>query len=148
MILSSEELEVLAYLKSWKGKYVAMIEICRCAAGRHKYRENPNWAKPLMARLVDSKLVTVNERGHYLWVEETTAPASPGRFTLPASKPAKTGVIIGDDYFPAVAESAEPAAAAPTPAAPAQAKSARWVSPQIAAILKSSGKKVGGHQHS
>ena len=53
MILSSDELEVLGYLKSWKGSYVSMVEICRCAGGRHKFKESPHWAKSLMTRLVE-----------------------------------------------------------------------------------------------
>src|SRR5277367_2457936 len=70
MHLSSDELEILEYLKSWKGTSVSMIEICRCAGGRQRFRENPHWAKGLMSRLVDEQLVEVNERGHYCVVGE------------------------------------------------------------------------------
>ena len=133
MILSSDELEIIAYLKSWNGKYVTMIEICRCAGGRQKFRETPHWAKNLMSRLVEAGAVAVNERGHYRWID-TAAPSKPAtafplKSRLPA--PAKTGVIVGDDYFPAASE-------------PSEAESSRWVSPQIAEILKNSGKKFNG----
>ena len=133
MILSSDELQIIEYLKSWGGKPVTMIEICRCAAGRKKFREAPNWAKSLMARLVDSQTVAVNERGHYCWIAPNGSPAA----EQPEAKPAysvpsiKTAVIVGDDYFPA----------------PEPQESSRWVSPQIAEILKKSGKQFGGPQN-
>ena len=133
MILSSDELEILAYLKSWNGKYVTMIEICRCAGGRQKFRESPNWAKNLMARLVETGEVAVNERGHYRSLDLANAPKPGVLFPIKSQlpKPSKTAVIVGDDYFPAASETPE---------------AERWVSPQIAEILKKSGKKFNGHK--
>jgi hypothetical protein len=128
MTLSSEEIQIIDYLKSWNGKSITMIEICRSAAGRQKYRESPDWAKGLMGRLVEAKLVEINERGHYSCPEDEQ-PARPKQAPLP--RPSKTAVIVGDNYFPAASETAEP-------------EPPRWVSPQIAAILKQSGKKYGG----
>ena len=133
MILSSEELEIIEYLKSWNGKYVTMIEICRCAAGRRKFRETPNWAKGLMVRLVDTGYVSVNERGHYRWIDPADA-SRPGQGAPSAPQPpapSRTAVIVGDDYFPAAPE-------------PIDAERERWMSPQIAEILKKSGKNFGG----
>ncbi len=130
MILSSDELEILSYLKSWNGKYVTMIEICRCAGGRQKFRETPNWAKNLMSRLVEAGAVAVNERGHYRWIDLATPPKPGVAFPVKSkfNVPSKTAVIVGDDYFPATSESSE-------------SEASRWVSPQIAEILKKSGKK-------
>ncbi len=128
MTLSSEEIQILDYLKSWNGKSITMVEICRCAAGRQKYRESPDWAKPLMSRLVEAKLAFINERGHYNCpVDEKPARPKPA----PLLRSAKTAVIVGDNYFPATSEASEP-------------EPPRWVSPQIAAILKQSAKKHGG----
>lgn len=92
MILSSDELEIIEYLKSWKGKYVNLAEICRCAGGRKKFREDENWARPFMVRLVDAKLIEVNDRGHYRVVPPNPAEKS-------AQKKKMFGVL-GDDYFP------------------------------------------------
>lgn len=124
--LSAEEIQIIDYLKSWNGKFITMVEICRSAGGRQRFRESPDWAKPLMSRLVEANLVQINERGHYtINADEIPAKLKPA----PLSRPSKTAVIVGDNYFPP-AESAEPEAP-------------RWVSPQIAAILKQSGKKFG-----
>lgn len=135
MILSSDELEVIDYLKSWNGKFVTMIEICRCAGGRKKFKESPHWAKSLMARLVEAKIAEVNERGHYRLIEENKPHPEPlhrKHHHVPA--PAKTAVIVGDDYFPAASTSAE-------------TEPPRWLSPQFADILKKSGKKFSGPKH-
>jgi len=132
MILSSDELEILEYLKSFGGKYVTMVEICRSAGGRRKFRESPNWAKPLMSHLVDSGNISVNERGHYCWIDLANPPKPGLPFPLPTRLPAqsKTAVIVGDDYFPATESN--------------EVEQARWMSPQIAEILKRSGKKFNG----
>jgi hypothetical protein len=132
---SSDELEILEYLKSWDGKYLSLVDISRNASGRQKFREMPNWANGLMARLVEAKLVEANERGHYRYVGEAKPPqpkAAP--HPLPQSQPSKTATIVGDDYFPAT-EPSDP----PIP---------RWVSPQIEALLKQSGKKFSGPKKS
>jgi hypothetical protein len=125
---SSDELEILEYLKSWDGKFLSLVDISRNASGRQKFRDTPNWANGLMGRLIDAKLVEANERGHYRYIGETKPPQPKARLT-PAPQPQsnKTANIVGDDYFPAT-EPAEP----PAP---------RWVSPQIEALLKQSGKK-------
>ncbi len=129
---SSDELEILAYLKSWEGKFLSLVDIARNASGRQKFRDTPNWANGLMNRLIEAKLVEANDRGHYRYVGETNAPA-PSKVKTKPGLPAKpqtsnTATIVGDNYFPAT----EPPDA-PTP---------RWVSPQIEALLKQSGKKI------
>lgn len=123
MILSSDELEILEYLKSWKGKSVSMVEICRCAGGRRKFVESPHWAKGLMSRLVDEKLIQVNDRGHYHYIIEAPKDSVDENY-FPPVEPGVQG-IVGDDYFP--------------PREP-ESETQYWVSPAIAAILNSSGK--------
>ena len=95
MILSSDELEILAYLKSWNGASISMLEICRCAGGRRKFKETPNWAKGLMGRLVEAKMIQVNDRGHYRFPAEAK-PAAHAK-----SRRVTRAHTIGDNYFPA-----------------------------------------------
>ena len=135
MILSSDELEVLEYLKSWKGNYVSMVEICRCAGGRRKFKETPHWAKRLMSRLVDEQLVFVNERGHYAYAYKAeNAPAQATGNSSVAEDyfaPVENQLIVGDNYFP--------------PPEPLRTKTKRWVSPHIENILKKAGKNPVKH---
>jgi hypothetical protein len=124
---TAQELEILEYLKSWNGRYVSLVDICRSASGRQRFKESPNWANGLMTRLIEAKMVQVNERGHYCYIVEEK-PQKPAKTkTAPAATaPNKNPRIVGDDYFPA-----EEPAAAPPP---------RWISPQMEAILKQSKK--------
>jgi hypothetical protein len=150
MILSSDELEVLEYLKSWKGVHVSLVEICRSAGGRRKYRESPHWAKGLMARLVDSNLVTVNERGHYSYIVKDEAPAAE---VLPEAVVANGGVAVNavEDYFPTLPEQSQIVGDdyfSPMEGPPTKKKKKIWVSPQMESILSKAGKKpVKAHQN-
>ena len=122
---TAQELEILEYLKSWGGRYVSLVDICRSAAVRQRFKESPNWASGLMSRLIEAKVVHVNERGHYCYVvEEKEQKPAKAKSASPAA--GKNPRIVGDDYFPAE----EPANPAPP----------RWVSPQMEAILKQSKK--------
>ena len=130
MTLSADELEILEYLKSWKGSYVTMVEICRCAGGRRKYRESPHWAKALMSRLVEGKVVEVNERGHYRIPPDQETVTEPEPEISATKRLSKAAIIVGDDYFPAPSTNDED-----------ESDMQRWISPQIAEILKNAGKK-------
>lgn len=132
MILSSDELEILEYLKSWNGTYVSMVEICRCAGGRRKFKENPNWAKCMMSRLVEGHLVDVNDRGHYR--------ISPER---DSAKVGENSLIVGDNYFPAEEAPNIVGDNYFSPSETTEAPPERWISPHIETILKKAGKKVG-----
>jgi hypothetical protein len=149
MVLSSDELAILEYLRSWKGAPVSMVEICRCADSRKRFRETPHWAKGMMSRLVEANLVEVNDRGHYRCLtpeEKKPSPAAAKAVAKegPKSQPART---VGEDYFPAtddsgvVGENYFPAA---TETGRERGETAFWVSPQIREILKKAGKKLGG----
>jgi hypothetical protein len=140
MILSSDEIEVLEYLKAFNGEFVSMGEVCRSAGGRHKFRDSPNWARGIMPRLVDERLIEVNERGHYRYIATTTdgshkavpeAGAAEDYFA-PQDAP-KHPQIVGDDYFSPM-----------EPLPPGNVKK-QWVSPQIETILKKAGKKPAKH---
>jgi len=139
MTLSSDELEILEYLKSWKGNSISMVEICRCAGGRRKFRESPHWARPLMARLVESHLIEVNDRGHYRFnVPETAqpvenvAPVNENENYFPTPKQQSQGVV-GDNYFSSSTQAETES----------DERLSRWISPQMGDILRKSGKKFG-----
>lgn len=99
MILSADAVEILNFLKSTPGQYVSMRSISLRAGGRRKFEESPEWAKGLMAPLVDEGLIEMNERGHYRSVE-AAAKITPKAGAKTAPPPPKKK-IVGDDYFPA-----------------------------------------------
>ena len=125
MILSSEEIEILTYLKSWNGQYVPVLELCRRAGGRRKYEDDPHWAKSLVSRLVDANLVDINERGHYRYKAEADI-----FFTVESEIPVSIPTIK------------------PYPKNAPEPQGEKWLSPEIATILKQSGRNPGEPQTS
>lgn len=93
-MMDSDEREVYCFLKGQPDQFVPAISICRHAGDKHRRRESPDWAKPVLRRMQQRGILEVDAAGEY------------------RLKPR------------------------PRDASPAK----RWVSPQIAAILKKSGR--------
>lgn len=91
--MDAAERDVYQFLKGWKTDYVSVREICRRAGGKSRYREDQNWAKPVINRMMERGIIESDGNGHY-------------RLKAPKAKE----------------------------------KMQRWVAPQIAEALKSSGK--------
>jgi hypothetical protein len=60
-----EEKEICLYLKGFPGQFVSYGEIARRAAGKRRYREDPNWAATLLARMVEKGTIESDSTGHY-----------------------------------------------------------------------------------
>lgn len=76
MDLSSDENDVMAYLKSWKQQFVSMKEICRRAAGKRRAEEDPRWASRILPHMVEKGLIETDSLGHYRLREEETTKAA------------------------------------------------------------------------
>jgi hypothetical protein len=103
MVLSSEALDILAYLESAGGKFMSAAEISRRAGGKRQFEKHPDWARGLLSRLVDEGLIEVNERGHYHVPAGAQPPAQPQEaIDEPPAPPSceQKGAIVGEDYFP------------------------------------------------
>ena len=92
--MDAEEREVYYYLKSWRDEPISIREIARRAGGKHKYRETPDWALPVIARMVERGILECDHGGRY-------------RIKAPPKQDENTQ---------------------------------RWISPQLAKILKASGR--------
>jgi hypothetical protein len=93
--MDADEREIYQFLKSRGLEFVHTREICRRAAGKHRFNEDPEWAKPVLVRMAERGILETNATGHY------------------RLKPV-----------------------------PKKNKGKRWVSPDIAKILKESGVEV------
>ena len=62
--MDADEREIYVYLKSWTHQFLPPRDISRRAGGKHKYRENENWAIPALARMLDRGILEIHE-GHY-----------------------------------------------------------------------------------
>ena len=60
-----DEREIFLFLKTYGTTHVAAREICRRAGGRRKYDEDHEWAKPILARMVERGILETNAEGQY-----------------------------------------------------------------------------------
>jgi hypothetical protein len=96
-MMDSEEREIFFYLRDQRDRFVSAVAICRLAGGKHKARATPDWAKPVLLRMVERGILETDETNSY------------------RLKPI-----------------------------PERADTKQWISPQIASILKKSGKSFAG----
>ncbi len=93
--MDAEEREIYYYLKGWKNQFISNREISRRAGGKRRFHREPEWAKPVLQRMVERGILETDPAGHY------------------RIKPVDEKIA---------------------------GKRRHWVSPQIANILKNSGK--------
>ncbi len=94
-MFTSDEFEIITFLKCFKGQYVSGKEVCRRAGSKRRYQENPRWALPLLVGMVVRGIVTVDAGGHYRLLEKEEQPNR----------------NVGS---PAISSASDPAAAPPT----------------------------------
>lgn len=70
LLMTTEEMEVLTFLKQYPDSFFTRKEISRKARHRSEYEENPHWAAAPLASLVMQKAIEQNESGHYKALEE------------------------------------------------------------------------------
>jgi hypothetical protein len=63
--MDADERDICNYLKSWPGEFVFGRDVARRAAGKHRFREDPEWAEPVLARLVERGILEADATGHY-----------------------------------------------------------------------------------
>ena len=63
--MDAEEREIYYFLKSWKDTFVAAREIARRAGGKRRYHYEPEWAKPVLTRMVERGILETDSAGHY-----------------------------------------------------------------------------------
>lgn len=93
-MMDAEEREVYFFLKAQAPQYVPVNSVCRYAGGKQRFRDSPDWAKPVLLRMLERGIVEMDE------------PVGCRLKPMPQSNVRK-----------------------------------RWVAPQIADILKKSGRK-------
>ncbi len=63
--MDSIETEICQYLKSYSDQFVSRKEICRRAGGKWRFREDENWAGPILHRMLEKNLVETDGTGHF-----------------------------------------------------------------------------------
>jgi hypothetical protein len=63
--MDSDEKDICLYLKGWPEVFISQREIARRAAGKRRYREDPNWAVVVLSRMVEKGFVEPDSLGHF-----------------------------------------------------------------------------------
>jgi hypothetical protein len=63
--MDSEERDIYHFLKLRKDEFMAAREIGRRAGSKQTYRDNPEWAKPVLLRMVERGILDSDGSGHY-----------------------------------------------------------------------------------
>lgn len=63
--MDAEEREIYYYLKGWRHEFISSREICRRAGGKKRFHREPEWAKPVLTRMVERQILEVDPAGHY-----------------------------------------------------------------------------------
>jgi hypothetical protein len=68
--MDDDQNKICQFLKSFPGQYVSRKEICRRAGGKRRYREDENWAMPILQRMLEINLVEKDSSGHFRLTEQ------------------------------------------------------------------------------
>ncbi len=63
--MDADERDICNYLKACRGQFVSPREIARRAAGKWRFREEPNWAMPVLLRLAEKEILESDASGYY-----------------------------------------------------------------------------------
>jgi len=80
--MSSDELQILDYLKQYPDTFVSVVEICKRAGGRKRFTREQEWARPVLRRLEVDGLVDSNEYGQYKLRDGVNTRANPSAANL------------------------------------------------------------------
>lgn len=81
--MDSDERQVFSYLKSWGRQFVAAREVARRAGGKRRFRDEPQWSFPVIARLVEQGLIETDGLGHYRAVQTAADSKKKKRWVSP-----------------------------------------------------------------
>src|SRR6266536_647437 len=63
--MDADERDICLYLKGFPNQFVSFREISRRAGGKRRYRNEPEWATPIVPRMVEKGLIESDSTGHY-----------------------------------------------------------------------------------
>jgi hypothetical protein len=73
--MSSDEKLVLEYLEKFPGIFISPMEVSKRAAGRNRFKAQPEWARATLHRLAQQNVLDCNEYGHYCIKPQTQTKA-------------------------------------------------------------------------
>ena len=88
--MNTEENEIYEFLKTRGASYVSVIDISKALGRSRRFKEDRNWARPILRRMEVDGIVESNPYGEYRLKDAETEPTD---FIEALRKP---GVSLGD----------------------------------------------------
>ena len=63
--MDTEERDIFQFLKTWGDEFTNPKEVCRRAASKKKFHDDPDWARPILARMADRGILESDIQGRY-----------------------------------------------------------------------------------
>ena len=63
--MDADERDICLYMKGFPGQFVSFAEISRRAGGKRRYRNEPEWATPVLYRMIEKGIIESDSTGHY-----------------------------------------------------------------------------------
>lgn len=63
--MDADERQIIDYLKSWPRHFVSAREVARRASGKRRFANEPQWAYPVLTRLIEQNVIETDGLGHY-----------------------------------------------------------------------------------
>ena len=64
-MMDADEREVYLLLKTQPERFVSASSISRHAGGKHRFREFPEWAKPVLLRMLERGILELDTAGNF-----------------------------------------------------------------------------------
>lgn len=81
--MNPDQNAICLFLRSWPGQFVSRREICRRAGGKWRFREDENWAAPVLQRMVEDRVIETDDTGHFrLIIQKSTDSKNKRRMWL------------------------------------------------------------------
>jgi hypothetical protein len=101
-MMDSDEREVFFFLRSQSDQSFSAGSICRHAGGKRRFRDAPDWARPVILRMVERGILEVDATGNYRLKPLPKARSAAKRWVSPhiAAILKESGRKFGDGLEP------------------------------------------------
>jgi hypothetical protein len=63
--MDSDERDIFQFLKAWGGDFTNAREIARRASSKKRFYDDPDWAKPILMRMVERGILESDTQGRF-----------------------------------------------------------------------------------
>jgi|SRR5208283_3005739 len=63
--MDADEREIFQFLKTWGSEFVGAVEIAKRSGSKKRFYDDPDWAKPVLIRLVERGVLENDLNGRY-----------------------------------------------------------------------------------